>query len=130
VVIADPRNATGNRELDSLGPLIGARIREAIRATGRYELADEPSGAQRVGGRARASIARSVGAGAVVVGLYYYQRSHPDSFTVQIQIEDLRRGYTVKAVQSRPVAVEEATSGVAALAEKVVEALAEVAWRQ
>jgi hypothetical protein len=73
------------------------------------------------------SLARAVGAGAVLTGLYF---PRPDSLVVlQLQLFDVQRNRVVRVVESKPIDFRDPMSSVGDLVSATLAALDGVDWR-
>ena len=117
------------RELAGVSAAISDSIRRAIAAQSGYDVVDAAALTDpRVYlTRTRTALARSVGAGAVVTGLYF---PRGDSLVVlQLQVFDVQRNRVMRVLESKPLDQNDPTRGLGDLARSVVDALNEIDWR-
>jgi serine/threonine-protein kinase len=129
VLLGTARNATARRELSALGPLVADSLRHAIAVRPGYDVVDAAMlGDPRIAGsRARASMARATGAGAVISGLYF---PRPDSLVVlQLQLFDVARNRVVRVLESKPIDARDPGRDLGELVATTLAALDDVEWR-
>ena len=77
--------------------------------------------------RSRTSLARAVGAGAVITGLYF---PRADSLVVlQLQLFDVQRNRIMRVMESKPIDPRDPMSSVGDLVSATLAALDEVDWK-
>ena len=129
VLIGAPRNSTPRREFAGIGLAIADSVRRAIAARAGYDVVDAATltDPRFYGSRTRTALARAVGAGAVITGLYF---PRPDSLVVmQLQIFDVQRNRVARVLESKPIDPRDPLSGVGDLVSATLAALDEVDWR-
>jgi hypothetical protein len=72
-------------------------------------------------------LARAVGAGAVLTGLYFPRAD--SSVVLQLQLFDVQRNRVMRVLESKPIDVRDPMSGVADLVSATLAALDQVDWR-
>src|SRR5688572_22009522 len=101
VLLGAPRFT--RREYAGIGIAIADSIRRAIAGTPGYDVVDAASltDPRVYTSRSRTSLARAVGAGAVLTGLYF---PRPDSLVVlQLQLFDVQRNRITRVLESKPM---------------------------
>ena len=129
VIIGAARMSNTRREVAALGLAIADSLRRSIAARPGYEVVDAASiGDPRFGGsRSRATLARTVAAGAVVSGLYF---PRPDSLVVlQLQVFDVQRNRVIQVLESKPIDMKDPMRDLADLVSSTLSALDGVDWR-
>jgi len=104
-------------------------IRRAIGGRSGYDVVDAASlnDPRLYATRTRSSLARAVGAGAVLTGLYY---PRSDSLLVlQLQLFDVQRNRVMRVLESKPIDVKDPTRGLDDLISATLAALEDIDWR-
>ena len=129
VLIGVTRNSAVRRELSAVSAAISDSIRRAIAAQPGYDVVDAAAltDPRLYVTRTRTALARSVGAGAVVTGLYF---PRGDSLVVlQLQVFDVPRNRVTRVLESKPLDPNDPTRGLGDFVTAVVSALNEIDWR-
>ncbi|HEX6048674.1 MAG TPA: serine/threonine-protein kinase [Gemmatimonadaceae bacterium] len=130
VVLGAARMSNTRREIAAIGAAIADSLRRAIAARPGYEVIEGAAlNTLRVtGSRSRAALARAVGAGALLNGLYY---PRADSVVVlQLQVFDLQRNRVVQVLESKPIDLRDPMRDLGELEASLLAALDGVAWRR
>ena len=129
VVLGAARMSNTRREVAAVGAAIADSLRRAIAARPGYDVIEGAAlGNLRVtGSRSRTALARAVGAGAVLNGLYY---PRADSLVVlQLQVFDLQRNRVVQVLESKPIDLRDPMRDLGELEASLFAALDGVDWR-
>ena len=129
VLIGVGRTPNTRREVSALGLAVADSLRRAIAARPGYEVVDAATvGDPRMAGsRSRATLARTVGAGAALSALYY---PRADSLLVlQLQVFDVQRNRVVQVLESKPIDVRDPMRDLGELVAGTLAALENVDWR-
>jgi serine/threonine-protein kinase len=129
VLMGVTRNSAVRRELGAVSAAISDSMRRAIAAQPGYDVVDAAAltDPRRSATRTRTALARSVGAGAVVTGLYF---PRGDSLVVlQLQVFDVQRNRVMRVLESKPLDQNDPTRGLGDLVTSVLGALNDVDWR-
>jgi eukaryotic-like serine/threonine-protein kinase len=129
VLVGTTRTSMIRRELSSVGAAITDSLRRAIAARPGYDVVDASSltDPRLFSNRSRTALARDVGAGAVLTGLYF---PRPDSLVVlQLQLFDVQRNRVMRVVESKPIDVKDPLRGLDELVAAVTGALDAIDWR-
>jgi serine/threonine-protein kinase len=129
VLLGAARNSTLRREFAGVGMAIADSVRRAIAARPGYDVVDAATltDPRFYSSRTRTSLARAVGAGAVITGLYF---PRPDSLVVlQLQLFDMPRNRIVRVMESKPIDLRDPMSNVGELVAAMLAALDEVDWK-
>jgi len=129
VLLGAARTSNTRREVAALGLVIADSLRRAIGARPDYDVIDAAAvGDPRLAGsRSRTSLARTVGAGAVLSALYY---PRADSlFVMQLQVFDVQRNRVVQVLESKPIDVRDPMRDLGELVAGALAALERVDWR-
>jgi hypothetical protein len=128
VLLGSARNTTSRRELSAVGLTIADTLRRAIAARPGYEVVDAAAvGDPRMAGsRSRTALARAVGAGAVITGLYF---PRADSLVVlQLQLFDTHRNRVIRVVESKPIDARDPMRDIDELVANALAGLEAVDW--
>jgi len=128
VLVGVARNAYRS-ELSSIGAAVADSIRRAIGAQPGYEVIDaaQLTDPRLYGSRSRTSLGRAVGAGAVLMGLYF---PRPDSTIVlQLQLFDVQRNRVVRVMESHPIDRKAPMRGVGDIVTVALTAMNDIDWR-
>ena len=79
------------------------------------------------GSRTRTSLARAVGAGAVLTGLYFPRAD--STVVLQLQLFDVQRNRVMRVMESKPIDVKDPMRGIGDLVTATSAALDEIDWR-
>ena len=129
VLLGAARNSTLRREFAGVGLAIADSVRRAIAARPGYDVVDAATltDPRFYSSRTRTSLARAVGAGAVITGLYF---PRPDSLVVlQLQLFDVPRNRILRVMESKPIDLRDPMSSVGDLVTATLTALDEVDWK-
>jgi serine/threonine-protein kinase len=129
VLVGVTRSSVARRELAAVSGAISDSIRRGIAAQPGYDVVDAAAltDPRLYAARTRTALARSVGAGAVVTGLYF---PRPDSMVVlQLQLFDVQRNRVMRVLESKPISPTDPISGLGDLVNATVSALNDVDWR-
>ena len=127
VLLGTLRNSTSRRELAGVGTAITDSLKRAIAARPGYDVIEATSLTDPRLSRSRTGLARAVGAGAVLTGLYF---PRADSLVVlQLQLYEVRRNRVMRVVESKPIDVRDPLRGLGDLIAAVATALDDVEWR-
>jgi serine/threonine-protein kinase len=129
VLIGVTRNTAVRRELSAVSAAISDSLRRAIAAQPGYDVVDVAAmtDPRLYVTRARLALARSIGAGAVVTGLYF---PRGDSLVVlQLQVFDVPRNRVTRVLESKPIDPNDPTRGLGDLVTAVLGALNDIDWR-
>jgi serine/threonine-protein kinase len=129
VLIGVTRLSAVRRELAAVSGAISDSIHRAIAAQPGYDVVDAAAltDPRVYVTRTRTALARAVGAGALVTGLYF---PRGDSLVVlQLQVFDVRRNRVMRVLESKPLDQDDPTRGLGDLVTSVVGALNEIDWR-
>jgi hypothetical protein len=129
VVVGAARMSNTRREVTAIGAAIADSLRRAIAARPGYDVVDAAalSSLRVSGSRSRSALARAVGAGAVVNGLYFPRAD--SSVVLQLQVIDLQRNRVIRVLESKPIDLREPMRDLAELESAVIAALDGVDWR-
>ena len=128
VLLSAARMSNTRREVAALGLAVSDSLRRAIAARPAYDVVDVAAvgDPRAVGSRAR-TIARTVGAGAMLSALYF---PRADSMVVlQLQVFDVQRNRVVQVLESKPIDVREPMRDLGELVAGTLAALESVDWR-
>jgi len=129
VLVGVTRNSAVRRELAGVSAVISDSIRRAIAAQPGYDVVDAAAltDPRFYATRTRTAVARSVGAGAVVTGLYFPRL---DSLVVlQLQVFDVQRNRVMRVLESKPIDPTDPVRGLGDLVTSTLAALNDVEWR-
>jgi serine/threonine-protein kinase len=129
VLVGIARNAVFRGELAAAGAAIADSIRRAIASRPGYEAADAAAltDPRFYPSRTRNTLARAVGAGAVLTALYF---PRADSLVVlQLQLYDVQRNRVTRVLESKPIDVKDPMRAVGDLIATTLVALDEIDWR-
>jgi hypothetical protein len=129
VLVGAARTPAIRRDLAGVSAAISDSLRRAIAGRPGYDVVDAATltDPRFYASRGRTALARAVGAGAVLTGLYY---PRPDSTLVlQLQLFDVQRNRVMRVLESKPIDVRDPMAGVADLVSATVAALDQVDWR-
>ena len=129
VLVGVTRNSGVRRELAGVSAAISDSIRRAIAAQPGYDVVDAAAltDPRFYATRSRTALARSVGAGAVVTGLYF---PRSDSLVVlQLQVFDVQRNRVMRVLESKPIDPNDPIRGLGDLVTSTLAALNDVEWR-
>ena len=129
VLIGAVRNPGLRREMAGTAAAISDSLRRAIAARPGFDVVDAASlsDPRFYGNRTRNALARSVGAGAVLTGLYF---PRPDSLLVlQLQLFDVQRNRVMRVLESKPIDVKDPMRGLDDLVVSTLSALDGIDWR-
>ena len=129
VLLGAPRTSMLRREFAGIGLAIADSVRRAIAARAGYDVVDAATltDPRFYGSRTATALARAVGAGAVITGLYF---PRPDSLVVlQLQLFDVQRERVARVLNSKPIDPRDPLTNVGDLVAATLAALDEVDWR-
>ena len=129
VLVGTARNAIMRGDLLVAASTIADSIRRAIAARPGYDVVDAASLSDpRVyASRTRSGLARAVGAGAVLTGLYF---PRADSVVVlQLQLFDVPRNRVLRVLESKPIDLKDPTRNLGDLVSTTIAALEDIDWR-
>ena len=129
VLVGIARNAVFRGELAAAGAAIADSIRRAIASRPGYEATDAAAltDPRFYPSRTRNTLARAVGAGAVLTALYF---PRADSLVVlQLQLYDVQRNRVTRVLESKPIDVKDPMRAVGDLIATTLAALDEIDWR-
>jgi serine/threonine-protein kinase len=129
VLVGVTRNSGVRRELAGVSAAISDSIRRAIAAQPGYDVVDAAAltDPRLYATRTRTALARSVGAGAVVTGLYFPRL---DSLVVlQLQVFDVQRNRVMRVLESKPIDPNDPIRGLGDLVTATIAALNDIEWR-
>ena len=129
VLLGAPRISGVRREFAGVSAAITDSVRRAIAATPGYDVVDAATltDPRFYSNRSRTALARTVGAGAVLTGLYF---PRPDSLVVlQLQLFDVQRNRIMRVLESKPIDLRDPLPAVGELAAATVAALEAVDWK-
>ena len=129
VLLGAPRITGVRREFAGVSAAIADSVRRAIAATPGYDVVDAATltDPRFYSNRSRTALARTVGAGAVLTGLYF---PRPDSLVVlQLQLFDVQRNRIMRVLESKPIDLRDPLPAVGELAAATVAALEAVDWK-
>jgi hypothetical protein len=129
VLIGAARNSTLRRDLAGVALAISDSLRRAIAARPGYDAVDAATltDPRFYASRTRMALARAVGAGAVMTGLYYPRSD--SAIVLQLQLFDVQRNRVLRVVESKPIDMQNPMAGLADLVSSTVAALDQVDWR-
>ena len=116
------------REFGGIGRAIADSVRRAIVARSGYDVVDAATltDPRFSWAPTRTALARAVGAGAVLTGLYF---PRPDSLVVlQLQLFDVQRNRIMRVLNSKPIDPHDPLTNVGDLVSATLAALDEVDW--
>jgi hypothetical protein len=129
VLVGVMRTSAVRRELAGANAAISDSIRRAIAAQPGYDVVDAAglTDPRFYATRTRTGLARSVGAGAAVTGLYFPRL---DSLVVlQLQVFDVQRNRVMRVLESRPIDPHDPIRGLGDLVTGTIAALNDIDWR-
>jgi serine/threonine-protein kinase len=129
VLVGTARNAIMRGDLLVAASTISESIRRAIAARPGYDVVDAASlsDPRIYGSRTRSGLARAVGAGAVLTGLYF---PRGDSVVVlQLQLFDVPRNRVLHVLESKPIDLKDPTRNLGDLVTATIAALEDIDWR-
>jgi hypothetical protein len=129
VLLGTARSSMPRREFAAVGVAIADSVRRAIAAGPGYDVVDAATltDSRFYGSRTRTALARAVGAGAVITGLYF---PRPDSSVVlQLQLFDVQRNRIMRVLESRPIDLRDPMNGLGDLVSATLAALDDVDWK-
>ena len=129
VLMGVTRNSAVRRDLSGVSATISDSLRRAIAAQPGYDVVDAAAmtDPRLYVTRTRLALARSVGAGAVITGLYF---PRGDSLVVlQLQVFDAPRNRVTRVLESKPIDPNDPTRGLGDLVTAIVGALTDIDWR-
>ena len=128
VLVGTLRSSVFRREFAPVAAAISDSIRRAIAARPGYDVADAAALDSRIyPSRNRTALARAVGAGAVLTGLYY---SRADSLVIlQLQLFDVGRERVMRVLESKPIDIKDPMRGVGDIVAAALGALEDIDWR-
>jgi hypothetical protein len=129
VLLGASRTPNTRREVAALGAAMADSLRRAIAARPGYDVVDAAAlgDLRLVGSRSRTSLARAVGAGAVLSGLYF---PRADSLVVlQLQVFDVGRNRVIQVLESKPIDARDPMRDLGELVSATLAALEGVDWR-
>jgi serine/threonine-protein kinase len=130
VVLGAARMSNTRREVAAVGAAIADSLRRAIAARPGYDVIEGAAlnNLRVTGSRSRTALARRVGAGALLNGLYY---PRADSLVVlQLQVFDLQRNRVVQVLESKPIDLRDPMRDLGDLEASLFAALDGVDWRR
>jgi len=129
VLFGAPRIVGTRREVSAIGITITDSVRRAIANAPGYDVVDASTltDPRFYASRSRTALARAVGAGAVVTGLYV---ARPDSTVMlQLQLFDVQRNRVVRVLESKPMDLRDPMRAMGELGAATVAALEAVDWK-
>jgi serine/threonine-protein kinase len=129
VLVGTARNAFMRGDLLVAASAIADSIRRAIAARPGYDVVDAASlsDPRIYASRTRSGLARAVGAGAVLTGLYF---PRADSVVVlQLQLFDVPRNRVLRVLESKPLDLKDPTRNLGDLVSTTIAALEDIDWR-
>jgi hypothetical protein len=129
VLFGAPRIVGTRREISAIGMTITDSVRRAIANAPGYDVVDASTltDPRFYASRSRTALARAVGAGAVVTGLYV---ARPDSTVMlQLQLFDVQRNRVVRVLESKPMDLRDPMRAMGELGAATVAALEAVDWK-
>jgi len=129
VLVGVARSSIVRHEPAGLSAAISDSIRRAIASRPGYDAIDAAAltDPRFYGTRTRTSLARSIGAGAVLTGLYF---PRPDSLLVlQLQLFDVQKNRVVRVLESRPIDPKDPMRGLGDLIAATLTAFNDIDWR-
>ena len=129
VLIGVTRNSALRRDLSAASAAISDSLRRAIAATPGYDVVDAAAmtDPRLYVTRSRLALARSIGAGAVIMGLYF---PRGDSLVVlQLQVFDVPRNRVTRVLESKPIDPNDPGRGLGNLVTGLIGALNDIDWR-
>lgn len=129
VLVGAARNPALRREIAGVVAAVSDSLRRAIGGRPGYDVVDAASltDPRFYATRTRSALARAVGAGAVLTGLYY---PRSDSLLVlQLQLFDVQRNRVMRVLESKPIDVKDPMRGLDDLVTSTVSALDDIDWR-
>jgi hypothetical protein len=117
------------REFAAVSAAIADSVRRGIGAAPGYDVveASQLTDPRFYANRSRTSLARSVGAGAVLTGVYF---PRPDSTVVlQLQVFDVQRNRVARVVESKPMELRDPMRSLPDLIALTVAALETLEWK-
>ena len=129
MLLGAPRLTGGRRELTAIGAAISDSVRRGIAAAPGYDVVDatQLTDARFYANRSRSALARSVGAGAVLTGLYFPRAD--STVVLQLQLFDVQRNRISRVVESKPIDVRDPMRVIGELIASTVVALDAVDWK-
>jgi serine/threonine-protein kinase len=129
VLLGAPRMTGARREFAAISAAIADSVRRGIGAAPGYDVveASQLTDPRFYANRSRTSLARSVGAGAVLTGVYF---PRPDSTVVlQLQVFDVQRNRVARVVESKPMELRDPMRSLPDLIALTVAALETLEWK-
>jgi len=129
VLVGVARSSIARHELAGLSAAISDSIRRAITAQPGYDVIDAATltDPRLYTTRTRSALARSVGAAAVLTGLYF---PRPDSLVVlQLQLFDVKKNRVMHVLESKPIDPKDPTRGLGDLITATLTAFNDIDWR-
>ena len=129
VLLGAPRLTGGRRELLAISGPVADSLRRGIGGTPGYDVVDasQLTDPRFYATRTRTSLARAVGAGAVLSGIYYPRGD--STVVLQLQLFDVAKNRIARVVESKPMDVREPLRALPDLIASTVAALEAVDWK-
>jgi hypothetical protein len=129
VLIGAPRMTGGRRDLSTVSAAIADSVRRGIAATPGYDVVDasQLTDPRFYASRTRTALARSVGAGAVLTGVYYPRAD--STVVLQLQLFDVQRNRVSRVVESKPIDLRDPMRVIGELVASTVQSLEAVDWK-
>jgi serine/threonine-protein kinase len=129
VLIGAPRMSGVRREFAAISAAIADSVRRGVAAAPGYDVVDasQLTDPRFYATRTRTALARSVGAGAVLTGLYYPRGD--STIVLQLQLFDVQRNRISRVVESKPMDVRDPMRSIGELIASTVSALEAVDWK-
>jgi hypothetical protein len=129
VLFGAPRAPGLRRDLVPITIAIGDSLRRSIAARPGYDVVDAGTltDPRFYANRSRTALAKTVGAGAVLTGVYF---PRSDSLVVlQLQLFDVPKNRILRVLESKPFDIRDPMSAVSGLVSATAAALEEIDWK-
>jgi serine/threonine-protein kinase len=127
VLVGATRNSMLRREMPGIAVAISDSLSKAIAARPGYDVVDAAKLTDPRLNRSRNALARTVGAGAVLTGLYFPRQD--STVVLQLQLFDVQRNRVLRVVESKPIDASDPMRGIGDLIASTLSALDDVDWR-
>ena len=119
----------GRRELFAVAAAVADSMRRGIGAVRGYDVVDasQLTDPRFYASRTRTSLARAVGAGAVLTGVYFPRAD--STFVLQLQLFDVQRNRVARVIESKPMDLREPMRALPELIATTVAALEALEWK-
>ena len=129
VLIGAPRMTGGRRDLAAVSAAIADSVRRGIAAAPGYDVVDasQLTDPRFYASRSRTALARSVGAGAVLTGVYFPRAD--STVVLQLQLFDVQRNRVSRVVESKPIDLRDPMRVIGELVASTIQSLEAVDWK-